>query len=674
MSSSSHPPSASISHFDPHPPSSSSSSPSPKLNTTIATTNINTIVPLSPLKHSCLPFRKPPTLLEFTLENLDREPEQEHVALPTTTKTMTRTTDSNEEPTRHQHPHHALLVVRGLPEDVVDAATAEGLVPREHPSFVRDCLARRRPWRRAVADSFDSLMGLGRGRCRGWEEKDTGIKRSVDGGRGRGHVWEYPEVVELEAGWCPFDWKVAEVDVGRAPPVVMALGDGSGGQKEQRGQRREGRKFGVMFCRAGLWLGEEKSVLFLERDQWKGDGQGVRKVRRGVDVVVGEAGTEEKEIMERLEDILVEILGSVLDPIEMLPAVVAEAVYQQWLLLFDFLEPHPRCPLDETTAACYMQMMRSLELNDEAGNEMVWRDLITRLQRRIQLLSALQIVSPGTNHTTGPCTALAPTMPKKTTKRPNTPRRRIDGQKDKLTNFNLAKHPCRQFANPRKAFDENQRALDRLSYLAGVLIPLPIVSGILSMGDVYGPGGSRFYVFWAVAGPLAGLTLLLIYADTIRKAEVWVEIASDHVMPSPGGKRAGEDSGGSSSRSNGENIDGEKPSSGLPNHSVPVVADHEAEERSIDMPATIADPAMSVASEDENWLPRRRWSMGWVQVPRVILERPADGSKPRAWRREQLGWSGAIMTILYRKFRDGRDVPEGVAACEKPGLRKTNSY
>ncbi|KAL2141747.1 hypothetical protein VTI28DRAFT_2058 [Corynascus sepedonium] len=752
MSSSSQPPSASISHFDPRPPSSSFSPPSPKLNTTITTTDINTIVPLSPLNHSSLPFREPPILLEFTFENLDREAEQEHVALSITTETMTRTTiasplalhkrllhvrrrrteptgtipvpgtetanntsqptypdddnndysdnkDSNEEPTRYQHPHRALLMVRGLPGDVVDAATAEGLVPREHPSFVRDCLARRRPWRGAVADSFNSLIGLGRSRGRGWEEKDTGIKRGVDDGRGRGHVWEYPEVVELEAGWCPFDWKAPDGDVGSAPPVVMVLGEGSGGQ---RGQRREGRKLGVMFCRTGLWVGEEKSVLFLERDLWEGDGQRVRKVRRGADVVVGEAGTEEAGIMERLEDVLVEMLGSVMSPIEMLPAVIAEAVYQQWLLLFDFLEPHPRCPLDETTAACYMQMMRSLELNDEAGNEMVWRDLITRLQRRIQLLSALQIVSPGTNHTTGPYTTLAPAMPKKTTEPENTPRRRIDGQMDKLTNLDLAMHPCRHLANPQKAFDENQRALDRLSYLAGVLIPLPIVSGILSMGDVYGPGGSRFFVFWAVAGPLAGLTLLLIYADTIRKVEVWVEIASDHVMPGPGGKTAVEDSGGSGSRRNGENIeslgvvgdrhdwmimwrrrrrreskvsqDGEGPSSGPPNHNVPVVADHEAEERIIDIPATIADPAMSVAPEDENCLPRRRWSMGWGEVPRVILERPADGSRPRAWRREQLGWSGAIKAILYKKFRDGRDVPEGVAAREKPGLRKTNSY
>jgi hypothetical protein len=66
--------------------------------------------------------------------------------------------------------------------------------------------------------------------------------------------------------------------------------------------------------------------------------------------------------------------------------------------------------------------------------------------------------------------------------------------------------------------------------------------------------------------------------------------------------------------------------------------------------------------------------MGWGQVPTFILEKPADGGQPKAWRREQLGWAGAIRAILYKKFRDGGDVPEGVAACERPGRRTSNPY
>jgi hypothetical protein len=57
----------------------------------------------------------------------------------------------------------------------------------------------------------------------------------------------------------------------------------------------------------------------------------------------------------------------------------------------------------------------------------------------------------------------------------------------------------------------------------------------------------------------------------------------------------------------------------------------------------------------------------------VILERPVDGSKPKAWKREQLGWGGAIQAALFKKFRDGSDLPDGVAAREKPGRWKANS-
>jgi hypothetical protein len=192
--------------------------------------------------------------------------------------------------------------------------------------------------------------------------------------------------------------------------------------------------------------------------------------------------------------------------------------------------------------------------------------------------------------------------------------------------------------------------------------------------------------------PLAGLTVLLIYADTIRKAEVWVEIGADLVMPSPGS------GGGGSESSNGEEntgpvdgevkhgappvawrrqrVDGGEEERPSPLGNVPFVVDHDVEERIIGMPtaASVAAAGASVQPEDEavGWMPRRRWSMGWGQVPLVILERPADGSKPKAWKREQLGWSGAIRTILYKKFRDGSDVPEGVAACERRGRRKTD--
>ena len=242
-----------------------------------------------------------------------------------------------------------------------------------------------------------------------------------------------------------------------------------------------------------------------------------------------------------------------------------------------------------------------------------------------------------------------------------------------------------------KPSDENQRALDRLSYLGGVLISLPIVSGILSMGDTYGPDGSRFYIFWAAAIPLAVLTVLLIYADTIRKAEVWIEIAAEHVIPSPAGKSV---SSGSSSEDN--MVDGAGPvkvevkqsvtwqrrqvhsdgdgdedlASPRRQHTAPFVVDHDMEERIIQMPA--AATADAGAERMLSWMPpwMSPWSMGWDDLPSVILEQPADGSKPKAWKKGQLGWAGAIQSVLSKKFRDVSDVPEGVAAYESAGKRR----
>ncbi len=38
-----------------------------------------------------------------------------------------------------------------------------------------------------------------------------------------------------------------------------------------------------------------------------------------------------------------------------------------------------------------------------------------------------------------------------------------------------------------------------------------------------------FHIFWAVSVPLAAAAVLVIYADTIRKTEIWIEVAAEHV-------------------------------------------------------------------------------------------------------------------------------------------------
>ena len=56
--------------------------------------------------------------------------------------------------------------------------------------------------------------------------------------------------------------------------------------------------------------------------------------------------------------------------------------------------------------------------------------------------------------------------------------------------------------------------------------------------------------------------------------------------------------------------------------------------------------------------------------PTMILQRPSDGSRPKAWKRQQLGWYGAVKAIVgYNKPR--RDVPLGIGSLER---RKTSTY
>ncbi|KAH6850903.1 hypothetical protein B0I37DRAFT_372725 [Chaetomium sp. MPI-CAGE-AT-0009] len=474
-----------------------------------------------------------------------------------------------------------------------------------------------------------------------------------------GYIWEYPEVVELE-GDCSAVMEQAGVEVpGQlgADPTVMVLGS------------QEGRTIGVMFCRAGLWLGSMGSVLFLERHAWDVPGQGVRKARK----VTGRKVKAEERVTESLEEVFLKAAKWNWNPDDQLPGLVSEVVYRHWQELFDFLELELQTTREERVA-CYRQIIRLLELNDEKDDDMNWKKLMDRITLRLGWLESGRANPP----------VLLPTAPRVT------PHTRTASKHEMATRENIMRTTSPRGQPPQRQVDENQRALDRLGYLGGILIPLPIISGILSMGDIYGPGGSQFFIFWAVSVPLAGFAVLLIYADTIRKGEVWVEMKPDLVMPSPEGK-----AGASSTNDEGFGFvgtpvphnrilmgpgnrvhEGGEPPPPTQRDDVPFVVDHDVEERIIDMPTVSAFTAQSRSGDDEvlNRLSRRRWSMGWGRVPTIILEKPGDGSVPKAWRREELGWTGAIRAILYKKFREGGDIPHGVAACEKPGRRKTKSY
>ncbi|KIM99786.1 hypothetical protein OIDMADRAFT_146370 [Oidiodendron maius Zn] len=77
------------------------------------------------------------------------------------------------------------------------------------------------------------------------------------------------------------------------------------------------------------------------------------------------------------------------------------------------------------------------------------------------------------------------------------------------------------------ATSEGRRALDRVSYMGAILLPFSIVAGLFSMAPDFGPGGRWFFVFWAVSVPIVAVTVILIYADIIRKRLIIVRDDND---------------------------------------------------------------------------------------------------------------------------------------------------
>jgi hypothetical protein len=74
---------------------------------------------------------------------------------------------------------------------------------------------------------------------------------------------------------------------------------------------------------------------------------------------------------------------------------------------------------------------------------------------------------------------------------------------------------------PRKS--PNERSLDRVTYLGGLLLPMTVVSSILAIEGPYGPTGPSFWVFWVASGISSLVAVAVIYVDQMRRVDVWVE-------------------------------------------------------------------------------------------------------------------------------------------------------
>ncbi|KAL6852917.1 hypothetical protein ACO1O0_007465 [Amphichorda felina] len=142
--------------------------------------------------------------------------------------------------------------------------------------------------------------------------------------------------------------------------------------------------------------------------------------------------------------------------------------------------------------------------------------------------------------------------------------------------------------------DADQRSLDRISYLGGLLLPVTVVSGILAIEGDYGPEGGNFWVFWVASVGVSAVTVMFIYLDQMRSLHVWVEVAADALAEeekADGGEQEMDDGGA---------------------------------------------------------------GQGGRRVGGLVVQRMTDGELVRAWRRTELGWRGAAKKASgYYRWRGG---------------------
>lgn len=281
--------------------------------------------------------------------------------------------------------------------------------------------------------------------------------------------------------------------------------------------------------------------------------------------------------------------------------VVEELVYQRWI---DYLAEMRFGA--EYGEKMFWQTMAALEQNlDEAryltrqGKTLdhvapsMWEDLIQRLHLRIELCSSSRtrrIYSAAA--AAAAAVTVSPNPYESTSSFPQPPR-----------------HGDSSNAS-------NQRSLDRIAYLGGILLPITVVAGIFSIEGTYGPGGSGFWLFWVVSAASSLVALLVIYLDQARSVEVWMEVVGDALSLMDGDGGVYDDRGEWSEQCEEDEVDDD----GCDKYS-------ECED----------DRIGRVGRRDGSDRLRR-----WGQRGGYFVQRRRDGTAARAWKKGELGWGGAV--------------------------------
>jgi hypothetical protein len=582
-----------------------------------------------------------------------------------------------------------LLVLRGLPADHLKALRASVDID---PSFIEAHAARRRyrpvRWRRDAGFACLAYPELVAGfRAVGMQEAQA--QRAGEKGKATAATVPLVSVAERSVNVLPGAGDAVEL---MPEPSLRAVSDDG--------------DTAAAFCRASLWVGGQTDVLLVDRPFWKwpaipGEAQ-MRKARRATAVTrpftlvpVAEGEEREKKLEMRLavgdeiasfEDVLYKTLKDAADGGEGIAEVVSEVAFDHWAEFFEVLAPHPQTTAAHDLPSFYGELARMLELNAGGASHLEersgvgvqypdWGMHLATLDRRVRLL---ELEGGGGHHHHGPPAGGAKRPARKDTGVSNSSRRSRGHQSISAS-----------AAAGSTTEEENQQALNRVSYLGGLFLPFSIVSGILSMSDPFGPQNDLFWVFWAAVIPVTLISILVIYADIIRKAEVWVEVAAEGVQNAVFGEgsqpiardsepgrlttwyRLHKDAGvGMSTKTR---LNGAPAAQALKyaEGDEAVVIDMAPPPN---MPETMLPlPPMGSVPEEGPDGGETDAEDGEVSPNLILVERTSDGSKPKAWRRQQLGWYGAVKTILgYTRPR--RDSPVGVPSLAVLERRKTSTY
>ncbi|KAI0198744.1 hypothetical protein F4808DRAFT_435025 [Astrocystis sublimbata] len=456
----------------------------------------------------------------------------------------------------------------------------------------------------------------------------------------------YRPLKQIKASWAHFDY----------PELVCQISN-IGGRATQGVPNPGSSGDGAVFCRVSLWLSEKAQILFLDRPAWADPDLGITKRRHkaytrelmpdenGISMVmvqIDAAGNQTVLGHEApdLEALLCDNVQDICSNQEDLLELVENLALNKWGEFFEFSDTDLSINSADTTTLL-SQSLNSLERNLDVSRQRdkmtrrsanasrhlhstvaEWEALLSRLGRRVQLSSHIcpaaaradvpsRTPSLGTNEADAMGVQSVDPQP-------------YNNQKPKFSeDSDYDTGGPGMFNTSRGQTNENQRSLNRVAYLGGILLPFSIVSGILAIEEPFGPGDGQFWIFWAVTVPLVLITLLVIYADSIRKSEVWIEVAS---------------ASGMTYTSSEVNM-GASP--GKWTQSAPDVEQA--------LPVSMPVPISERISEP----------VAFSLVDDVASVRPGmaktSQSKMR-WRKEELGWAGAFAT-MFRLYKPRTNVP-----------------